>query len=145
MPESLSRTLPGVPSSVREARAELRGFLGESTRLDDALLVLAELATNAVLHSPSGEQDGQFEIRFELDDGQLRIEVTHHGDVATVVLPPADEAFAPGEHPAFPYGESGRGLHLVDVLADKWGFESGPDGGVLWWAQLWTEQESTNG
>jgi len=138
MPESLTRTLPGLPSSVREARGELPGFLPDATRLDDASLVLSELVTNAVLHSPAGGDGGEFEIRFQLDGGTLRIEVRHEGDAAAVMLPPADESFHPGEHPAFPFGESGRGLTLVDAIADKWGLDSAAGGGVLWWAELWT-------
>lgn len=138
MPESLSRTLPGLPSSVRQARIELRAFLDGCGRLDDALLVLAELANNAVLHSAS--RDGQFEVRFERLPGVLRLEVTDQGPAAE--LPDEqDDAFAPAQDPAFPYGESGRGLELVDALADKWGCDSTPTGPATWWAELLIEED----
>jgi anti-sigma regulatory factor (Ser/Thr protein kinase) len=148
MPESLSRTLPGLPSSVRQARIELRDFLDGYGRVDDAQLVLSELATNAVLHSRSRQDGGEIEVRFEYSPGVVRIEVVDQGDE-----PARDgdqpeqaeqiEAFAPAEDPAFPHGESGRGLKLVDALADKWGCDSSPGGPATWWAELWTE-ESTN-
>ncbi|HEV2346104.1 MAG TPA: ATP-binding protein [Actinocrinis sp.] len=141
MPESLLRTLPGLPPSVREARSELRGFLADHTRVDAAELILSEFATNAVLHSRSRELGGVFEIRLELTPGTLRIEVLDEGEPTTVDLAPEDEALAPGEDPSFPYGESGRGLLLVDALADKWGHDSTPEGRLLWWAELWTTEE----
>ncbi|MBS2962582.1 ATP-binding protein [Actinocrinis puniceicyclus] len=121
---------------MRKARGELREFIPDCTRLDDAELVLAELATNAVLHSASNG-DGEFEVSFELSAGCLRIEVVDQGEPATPLAPP-DEAFDPGDEAAFPYGESGRGLLIVAALADKWGAQSAPGHGC-WWAELSTE------
>jgi anti-sigma regulatory factor (Ser/Thr protein kinase) len=141
MPEtaSLSLKLAGVPSSVDQARSLLRGFLGDSARKDDAVTILSELATNAVLHSLSGANGGEFELRFELVGGSLRLEVIDQGKVDAAPLSPPEESFAPAEDPAFPHGESGRGLLIVDAYADRWGRQQSPGRG-LWWAELdWKE------
>lgn len=145
MPESLSRTLPGLPPSVREARREVRGFLPPDTRAADAELIVSEFATNAVLHSGSRVPGGVFEVRLELGGSSLRIEVVDDGDPAAVPLAQGGESFAPGADPAFPYGESGRGLLIVDALADKWGHDSTAEGRVLWWAELWTDSGDRDG
>lgn len=123
-PEILSRTLAGQPSSVPRARHAARGFLGQHARTDDAVLVVSELATNAVRHSAS--QDDTYELRLEVKPGQLRIEVVDQGA--------AVRAAVSGEP-----GESGRGLKIVDALADDWGHE-GRGALMVWWAELWTEE-----
>lgn len=139
MPETgtLSRILPGQSSSVPFARSETRGFLGNAPRTDDAELIVSELATNAVRHSLSREADGQFELRLEARPGWLRIEVVDQG-------PPhrpgsAAAAVVEKQAGALDDRESGRGLEIVDALADKWGHEQRPEQ-ALWWAELWTEE-----
>jgi serine/threonine-protein kinase RsbW len=123
-PEYLSRILAGQPSSVSEARSALCGFLGATPRTDDAELIVSELATNAVRHSAS--RDGTYELRLEAKPGRLRIEVLDRGGSA--------RAAVLGEP-----GESGRGLLIVEALADDWGQE-GRAGLTVWWAELWTEE-----
>lgn len=143
MPETagLSRTLAGEPTSVVQARSLLRSFAGDNPRTDDAELVLSELATNAVMHSASRQDGGEFEIRLALLPGCLRIEVADQGQPVSAPLSPPEESFGPDEDPAFPYGESGRGLMLVDAVADRWGRDRDPDRG-LWWAELeWKETQ----
>lgn len=122
-PEILSRILAGQPSSVRRARHAVYGFLGQHARADDAALIVSELATNAVRHSAS--QDSTYELRLEVKPGRLRIEVVDRG-----ALP---QAVVVGEP-----GESGRGLEIVEALADDWGSE-GRGGLMAWWAELRTE------
>lgn len=140
-PEILSRTLPGQPASVPEARGIARLFLGSDPRTGDALVIVSELATNAVLHSRSREEGGVFEIRLELKPDALRIEIVDRG--APTRSAPAgepDESFAPGEDASFPHGESGRGHAIVYALADDWGHEQRSDR-AIWWAELWTDKE----
>lgn len=73
--------------------------------------VVAELANNAVTHGRVPGRD--FELRLTLAPGSLCVEVT---DTRTERLPPA-----PGDvRPAQPLDESGRGLLLVEALADRW-------------------------
>lgn len=83
---------------------------------DDVLLCVSELATNALLHGvPAGRG---FRVYLRYGDDVLRIEVHDSGDG----WPRLRE----------PDGESGRGLLLVEALADKWGvLERGP-GKIAW-------------
>ena len=54
---------PGEAASVRYARDFVRGVLGEIwPRLDDVLVMVSEIATNAVRHTASGGEDGWFDI-----------------------------------------------------------------------------------
>lgn len=128
MPENISLALPGVPSAVSQARHAVREFLLEhgSPRVDDAELVASELATNAVRHSRSRE-DGEFDLRLDLKPGSLRLEVSDQG--------PPTRVAAGAQEP----GESGRGLLLVDAIADDWGHEQHQDR-AIWWAELWMEE-----
>lgn len=88
--------------------------------------VVAELAANAALHGRVQGRD--FLLALTLDDaaGTLRIAVSD----------------TRGERrPAIPQGpcpddESGRGLLLVDALADRWGTEPRPPSGKTVWAEI---------
>ncbi|MFF7444638.1 MULTISPECIES: ATP-binding protein [unclassified Streptomyces] len=78
---------------------------------DTVALIVAELAANAVTHGRVPGRD--FELRLSLVTGSVRIEVT---DTRAERRPPA-----PGAVPQVrPLDESGRGLVLVDALADRW-------------------------
>ncbi|GAA3977483.1 hypothetical protein GCM10023085_69880 [Actinomadura viridis] len=126
-----SLTLPGVPGSAPCARRFLRDTLvpghlapGEEV-LDDMALVVDEFTGNAVRHTDSG-QGGKILLRVLAGRGVLRAEVTDDG--------------AGGARPllrAAPEGESGRGLHIVDALASRWGHR--PDGvRTTVWAEFFT-------
>jgi anti-sigma regulatory factor (Ser/Thr protein kinase) len=78
---------------------------------DAAALIVTELSANAVTHGRVPGRD--FELRLALMPGILRIEVS---DTRTERRPPAPGAVPPPQLLA----ESGRGLILVDVLADRW-------------------------
>ncbi|WP_432077085.1 ATP-binding protein [Streptomyces wuyuanensis] len=80
--------------------------------------VVAEFAANAVTHGRTPGRD--FALRLTLTPESVRIEVT---DTRPDELPPAS-----GRLPALPgpAAESGRGLLLVEALADRWG--TGPQG-----------------
>ncbi|GHE83350.1 ATP-binding protein [Streptomyces fumanus] len=75
---------------------------------DRAVVIVAELAANAVTHGRVPGRD--FELRLTLEPAGLWIEVTdtHSG-------PPRPAVRAPG-----PLDEHGRGLALVGALADHW-------------------------
>ncbi|QFG20005.1 ATP-binding protein [Actinomadura sp. WMMB 499] len=124
-------TLPGVARSVRYARCFLRDTLvpnhisptGEL--LDDMVLVVDEFAGNGIRHTASG-RGGKIHIALWAGRGVLRAEVTDEGaDGKRPVLRDAAD------------GESGRGLHIVDALASRWGHR--PDGhGTVVWAEFRT-------
>lgn len=93
-------------------------------------LVVGELAANAVRHGRVPGRD--FGLRLTLDEaaGLVRVEVA---DAAAAKRPPA----APPS--SCPDGESGRGLLLVDVLAERWGWEPRDPVGKTVWADVPTE------
>ena len=115
--------LPNDLSSVGEARRFVRRTLvqwGIDEPIDDALLVVSELAANALTHAQSS-----YRVRLSANDVVLRIEVT-------------DEGFGtPEPQPLTETEEHGRGLHLVGALAASWGMESADAGdGKRVWAEL---------
>ncbi|MPY62179.1 ATP-binding protein [Streptomyces spongiae] len=85
--------------------------------------IVAELAANAVTHGRVSGRD--FRLTLHVVGAALRIEVTGtRGDR----LPYAQEVA--------PDGESGRGLLLVDALADRWGVAHGPTPRKTVWAEV---------
>lgn len=83
---------------------------GTSTA-DAAALVVAELAANAATHGRVPGRD--FELRLTLTDAVLRIEVS---DTRGEKRPPTADRLT---HPTAT-DDTGRGLVLVDALADRW-------------------------
>lgn len=109
-----SDLFPCHPASVRAARhfvdecVELLGL----RPLPDVQLMVSELATNAVLHSGA-----RFDVTVErLDERAVRVEVRDFG----TGLP---QFFSRGVA-----AENGRGLQIVDLLAETWGVDSRPGG-----------------
>jgi anti-sigma regulatory factor (Ser/Thr protein kinase) len=96
---------------------------GEHDRLADVLVIVSELASNAVRHAHS-----PFSLKVDDDREQVRIEVLDHGTGWPVVR---DAGSWPPTH------GGGLGLHLVDALADRWGATERPDGdGKVVWVEL---------
>ncbi len=93
--------------------------------LDPARLIVAELASNAVLHGRVPGRSFRLALAVTVH-GVLRIEVT---DTRGDVLPSREGG---GAGPA----ESGYGLLLVDELADRWGVRTGPVPCKTVWAEL---------
>ncbi|MEU6619378.1 ATP-binding protein [Streptomyces litmocidini] len=90
---------------------------------ETATHVVAELAANAATH---GRVAGRsFRLGLLAQGEGLRIEVT---DTRGEDLPRV-------QHPA-PDGDSGRGLLLVEALADRWGVETGPSPRKTVWAEI---------
>jgi anti-sigma regulatory factor (Ser/Thr protein kinase) len=91
--------------------------------LDAASHIVAELAINAATHGRVSGRD--FRLMLYVIGDTLRIEVTDtRGDRL------------PRLGPVAPGAESGRGLLLVDALADRWGVASGPPPRKTAWAEL---------
>ena len=84
-----------------------------------ALLLTSELVTNAVVHSASVGVD----VPAHCDGARLRICV-YDG-----AMTPLMSVLGGGAEP--PVG-GGRGLWLVEALADRWGCEPLPDGKRVW-------------
>ncbi len=120
--------LPAQRSSVSVARrsisARLAAWRVPGDLCADAILLLSELATNAVRHTLSARILCGIGL---LTDGGLRLEVHDH-DYSGGVLPRCE---------AGPDDEGGRGLLLMEHLADTWGVDrSRLTGGNAVWANL---------
>ncbi|MEV7186627.1 ATP-binding protein [Kitasatospora sp. NPDC093102] len=103
-------------------RAYLAGLPSGHCYRDTAELLLGELFANAVQHSDA-PGDRHIEVRFALVNSRLRLEVHDAG------------SGHPSLRVAAPDDERGRGLLLVDQLAERWGCASRPGGiGKFVWA-----------
>lgn len=119
----VNTTLCGSPLAPGAARALLHAALAEWTELglpgtehvtqrlaDDAVVVVSELVTNAVIHAGT---DVGLVCRLEAPAGDLVVEVT---DQHPSRAPRDSDSEPPYETP-----EYGRGLRLVATLAEDWG------------------------
>ena len=98
-------TFPRLLAIVPSARRFVRGILAGSPRVDDMELITAELASNAIRHTPSGQDGGEFTVTVRTEPGWARIEVS---DTRAEWRPPA-----PGHmEPPSLLAEPGRGLVL---------------------------------
>ncbi|ARF57550.1 ATP-binding protein [Streptomyces gilvosporeus] len=121
--------------SVRRAREFARSALADwdvRRRVEDVVLCVSELATNAVLHGVPPGRGYRLWLALGAEDGVLRVEVHDSGDGEPRV---PERGRAADE-------ESGRGLWLVSVLADKWGVEERRPGKIVWceWWPVSTEK-----
>jgi anti-sigma regulatory factor (Ser/Thr protein kinase) len=97
---------PRAPGQARRAVEELAREI-EPGVLRDAQLLVSEVVTNSIRHSGSDEPIG---LRVWLRRRGVRVEIADGGF-----------GFDAGEPGARPDAEGGRGLMLVDALADRWG------------------------
>ena len=104
--------------AARRGRRFVRQVLVDAG-LDEAVemtvLLANELITNAVLHGRS-----ELELLVELDRGAVRVGVTDQNSRHPVVQEHDDEAL------------DGRGLAMVDLVADAWGVTDAPGGKTVW-------------
>lgn len=117
----LSATRRGARLARLLATEQLRSW---GLPLDDAGLVVAELAANAALHGYVPGRD--FRVLLTVDGDTLRIEVA---DARGEQLPRVQDTRT---DPA----ECGRGLLLVEALATRWGVEHGPFPRKTVWAEV---------
>jgi serine phosphatase RsbU (regulator of sigma subunit)/anti-sigma regulatory factor (Ser/Thr protein kinase) len=123
-----STDLPASTLSARRARrfvlAALEAFGVQAPAIEEvAELLTSEIVTNAVVHAGSGVR-----VMVEGTPDGVRVTVTDADPTVPAVRRPADEA------------ENGRGLHLVDTLADRWGVAPAPTGKSVWFELVVPEQ-----
>ena len=108
-------------STVPHAREFVRRTLEEwrVADTDEALLVVTELAANAVLHAGSS-----YAVRISSSPGLLRIEVSD------------DDPGTPEPQPFSSTAETGRGIVLVSAIATSWGIRTDGGAGKVTWAEL---------
>lgn len=93
----------------------LEGWGDTADLLDVVNLLVTELVTNAVIHAAS-----EAEVAVVLTPAALRVEVSD----ASERLPEAKDADD--------WDTSGRGVSLVDTLAERWGIDTRPGGKTIW-------------
>jgi anti-sigma regulatory factor (Ser/Thr protein kinase) len=111
---------------VRDIRTYVRRALEgveHSFDLDDVDLMVCEIATNAVRHTDSGLPGGGVRVSVLVSATRLRVEVQDEGGARGRPIVPAQRGGL---------SESGRGLMIVDGLADRWGIVDGQDGVSVW-------------
>lgn len=134
---SLTMAVPHGPESVRAARRRLREDLGEhlvpEPVIDDAVLILSELLSNACRHARPLERERvvpqeheEVLVGWELhSDGLLTVEVTDGGGPTR-----------PRRGNPSLTAKGGRGLGIVGQLASEWGVRDDAPGEVTVWAVL---------
>ncbi len=108
-------------------RAFVRAMLDGTPRVDDATTIISELATNALRHTPSGDDGGRVIVAVSTAQTWARIAVTDQGAGGwqrPVSLPGEGE-------------ENGRGLMIVVDLADKFGHDIDEHGQTMWAELTW--------
>lgn len=128
--QSRATTTLAATIEVEPDRAEIRRvrrFVEErcvewgcEDRLDDALLVVSELATNAALHAGT-----PYVVTARRRRGALRLDVFDGSEAAPELREHGDRD-----------AEGGRGLYLVSAMSAAWGVERRSGGGKLIWADL---------
>jgi serine/threonine-protein kinase RsbW len=146
-PGTLRYTFPGLTHQVREARKIVQELFTGTDRLDDAGLVVDELANNAILYTRSGRDGGWFGV--EVAFGSLvRLGVTDLGGAGWLIgatRKPAkrgssgmdadlDDLSVPSDIDGVSLG--GRGLFIVAELAVTTGACGSDSQGHTVWADL---------
>ena len=106
---------PQGPAQARRAVAECATRLGFGDVVDDLLLVVSELVTNAVRHGAP----------------PVRLEVLADADAVHVAVGDGDPGL-PRPREADAEAEGGRGMVLVELLAQEHGVEPQPPGKTVW-------------
>ncbi|OKI91690.1 hypothetical protein AMK10_27190 [Streptomyces sp. CB02058] len=118
-------------------REQLRSNGVSDAVVDDAVLILSELLSNACRHGrPLGQHsdmgDGDVRAAWRVDRrGDLTVEVTDGGG-PTRPVPATPSVTARG----------GRGLNIISALAQEWGVRDDTAGEVTVWALVSTDHKS---
>ncbi|GAA3661780.1 ATP-binding protein [Streptomyces iranensis] len=137
VPTSSTMAVPHGPAGVRAARQRMRIDLRRTgvsdSVIDDAVLILSELLSNAWRHGRPWRSDhggGTVRAAWTVDeDDRLTVEVTDGGG-PTRPLPAKPSVTARG----------GRGLNIIRSLAEEWGVRD-DIGEVTVWALLPPDDE----
>lgn len=115
---SATTALPALASSIGDGRSFLTKTLTVwncAHLADDARLLVSEVLTNALQHA-----QGPLGLHLRRTTADVTIEISDHSP------------HLPQPRLAAPDDESGRGLLLVDTLADSWGVRPTDDGKTTW-------------
>lgn len=115
-------TLEPVPASAGVARRFVRGLLRgriDETLLEVVELLTSEVVTNVVLHARS-----RAELMLRMDPAIVRVEVVDESQIVPKVRRPSARA------------QAGRGLFIVQAMAQSWGVEPLPGDGKRVWFEV---------
>lgn len=106
---SWARALPGTSQQVKAARRFVAALLDGSPFCDDAVTIVSELFTNALLHTASGKPGGLVVVQVTRWLLGARIAVTDQGSTNSPVI----------RHPGrcAELAENGSGLYIVRQLS----------------------------
>ena len=97
---------------------------GAAERSHDIVVVVSELMTNALRHALPGHCDARPPQPIRLGLLELR---------PCLLCAVADpDTAAPVPRPPGSLGETGRGLHIIGALSDRWGYAASDTGKVVW-------------
>lgn len=134
LPVVVRRLFEAEPQSVHDAREFTVAAMdcwGLRSRTEDVRLCVSELASNALTHGTSG--DHCFLLVLDHDGTRVRVEVHDSRGRGEGAEP---KVRRPGE------GEvRGRGLLIVEAVADRWGVEGREPLGKMVWAEFWGARE----
>ncbi|MGY3681492.1 ATP-binding protein [Streptomyces sp. TE33382] len=117
------------PESVRAARRFVReaATYQEPSLVEDVLdtleLLASELVTNAVRYG--SEPGDSLKVTVAAEPGKCRVEVHDTRRRPPRLRPASDERVR------------GRGLHLIEALATRWGVAERPFGKIVWVVVTW--------
>jgi anti-sigma regulatory factor (Ser/Thr protein kinase) len=119
--------LPATPASVAVARRRLMADLAEAgvcaPAIGDAALVISELLSNAIRHAQS------------LPGARVQLTCSVAAQSVEVAVSDGGSPSRPRQTHASLSAVGGRGLGIVERLADTWGVRVG-DSGITVWAVL---------
>ena len=128
------REFSGHAEQVAAARRFVASAIqGGGPARDVSRLLVSEAATNALLHSGSGD-GGSFAVEYLISNDLLRVEVHDGGGPS-----------GPRRRVHHPESMTGRGLDLFDALSDRWGVDGSPDGWTVWFELDLAAVEARNG
>jgi anti-sigma regulatory factor (Ser/Thr protein kinase) len=114
------QTFPGRADRVAWVRREMAAYLGGCPAADDAVLIVSEIVSNAIVHSASNGES--FTVRCETFRDYVWIECEDLGGPW--------HCSRPDDRP--------HGLDIIEALAgpDNWGTDTTGSGSRIVWARL---------
>jgi serine/threonine-protein kinase RsbW len=127
---TFERDYPGRIAEAKSVRADLSKIATGCPVADDLVLLVSELATNAILHSKSGHPGQAFTVRATL----------HPGEYAWAEVIDQGGAWSAGEQD----DEHGRGLAIVAAVAGdgNWGIDGDSACRVAWFRLGWHQEQA---
>ena len=111
--------LDGRPRDAAAARAFVRGLLAgrlPGSIIDTAELLVSELVTNAIQHAGT----------------TLTVDIAHSPEALWIAVTDGDAHNRPRRSAAAPDDERGRGVFLIEALAQDFGVRDVPGGKQVW-------------